>query len=97
MLDVKEEPAAERVVNAAYQRWSRADEAWEPVTWALARDAYGAGPSLTDSGRTRLMTFGGARSIDMPSVRAVYVVEPDKVVVHEAEFTAAKHAYAANA
>ena len=97
MLDVREERAAEHAIDAAYQRWPRADEAWEAVTWTLSHDPYGAGPPLTESGKTRQIVFDGARSIGMPSVRAVYVVEPDRVIVHEAEFSESPHIYAGRA
>jgi hypothetical protein len=73
-------------VDAAYRRWPRADEAWQAVVWAIARDPFGAGPPLTESGMTRLVVFDGARSIGMPSVRAVYVVEPATVIVREVLF-----------
>ena len=38
------------------------------VERAIARDPYGAGPPLTESGKTRRLVFEGARSIGMPSV-----------------------------
>lgn len=94
MLDVREEPSVQKTVDSAYLQWPRADEAWEAVVWAVARDPYGAGPALTESGETRLMVFDGARSIGMPSVRAVYVVEPSSVVIREVQFSEAKHLYA---
>jgi hypothetical protein len=59
--DVREEPAVEKAVNAAYLRWARAEEAWEAVTWAIAHDPYGAGPPLTESGKTTQLVFDGAR------------------------------------
>ena len=97
MLDVREEPAVEKAVDAAYRRWARADEAWEAVTWAIARDPYGAGPPLTESGKTRQLVFEGARSIGMPSIRIVYVVEPTCVIIHEASFEEASHMHAGHA
>jgi hypothetical protein len=84
-------------VDAAYRKWPRADEAWEAVVWALARDPFGAGPPLTESGKSRLMIFDGARSIGMPSVRAVYVVEPATVTVRDVLFHESEHMYAGNA
>jgi len=45
----------------------------------------------------RLMVFDGARSIGMPSVRAVYVVGPATVTVREVLFQEAVHLYAGNA
>jgi hypothetical protein len=95
--DVREEPAVEKAVNAAYLRWARAEEAWEAVTWAIAHDPYGAGPPLTESGKTRQLVFDGARSIGMPSIRIVYVIEPACVIIHEASFEEASHLYAGRA
>ncbi len=97
MLGVVEERSVEKAVNEAYRRWPRAEEAWEAVKWAIGRDPYGAGPALTETGTTRLMVFDGARSIGMPSVRAVYVVEPAGVAVHEVVFQESVHLYAGNA
>jgi len=97
VLDVREELNVQSAVDAAYRRRPRADEAWKAVTWAIARDPYGAGPALTESGMTRLMVFDGARSIGMPSVRAVYVVEPARVVIREVMFTESTHAHAGRA
>jgi hypothetical protein len=95
--DVREEPAAQKAVDDAHARWPRADEAWQAVTWALARDPYGAGPAVTESGKTRQFVFDGARSIGMPSVRLVYVIELMCVVVHEARFEDSIHLYAGRA
>jgi hypothetical protein len=95
--DVREDSSVEKAVDAAYLRWARADEAWEAVTWAIARDPFGAGPSLDESGNVRLMVFDGARSIDMPSVRIVYVIDHTAVTVRQAEFSDSIHMYAGNA
>jgi hypothetical protein len=97
LREVREEPSVQTAVDAAYLRWPRADEAWQTVVWAIARDPFGAGPPLTESGMTRLVVFDGARSIGMPSVRAVYVVEPATVIVREVLFQEAVHLYAGNA
>jgi hypothetical protein len=97
VLDVREEPAVEKAVDAAYRHWPRADEAWEAVTWAIARDPFGAGPSLTESGNIRAFVFEGARLFGMPSIRVVYVVEPDCVIIHEAIFYESPHMHAGRA
>lgn len=97
MRDVCEDRAVELAVNAAVQRWHRADEAWEAVVWALARDPHGAGPAVTSSGLSRMIVFDGARSIDMPSLRAVYVIHSDKVQIVEVEFYDSPHAFIGHA
>ena len=97
MRDVREEPGVQSRVDEAYRRWARATEAWDAVVWSIARDPFGAGPSLTESGTVRIMVFDGARSIGMPSVKAVYVIEPAAIIVREVVFTEAAHLYAGNA
>lgn len=97
MLDVREEAAVQQAVDAAYRRWPRAEQAWEAVTWAVARDPYGAGAALTETELVRLMVFDGARSIGMPSVRAVYVIEPTVVAIREVLFQDSVHLDAGNA
>lgn len=97
MRDVREETAVQKAVDAAYLRWPRTDEAWEAVTWALARDPYSAGPAISESGLVRTFVFDGARSIGMPTVRAVYVIEPAVVIVKAASFEDSVHMYAGRA
>jgi hypothetical protein len=97
MRDVREERAVEKEVNAAYLRWPRAEEAWQAITWALARDPFSAGPPIGESGLTRSLVFEGARSIGMPTVRIVYVIEPAAVIVRAVEFEDSEHMYAGRA
>jgi hypothetical protein len=95
--DVREEYDVENAVNAACKRWSRADEAWEAVKWALAHDPYSAGPAITESGLIRVFVFEGAQSIGMPTIRAVYAVEPTAVSIKAVEFEDSTHLYAGRA
>lgn len=97
MRDVREESDVRRAVDAAYVRWSRADEAWEAVTWALSRDPFAAGPALNESGLVRTFVFEGARAFYMPTVRVVYVIEPALVIVRSALFEESAHLYAGRA
>ena len=97
MRDVREEPAVEKAVNEAYRRWPRTDEAWQAVTWALARDPYSAGPALSESGLVRAIVFEGARSVGMPTVRAVYVIQPALIIVQAVAFEESAHLYAGRA
>ena len=85
-------------MDDAHRRWPRADEAWEAVTWVLARDPHSAGsPIINEKGDVRTFVFEGARSIGMPTVRVVYKIQPDKVVIHDAVFEEAAHQYAGRA
>lgn len=97
MREVREERNVEKEVNAAYLRWPRTDEAWDAVTWALARDPYSAGPAISESGLVRTFVFEGARAYGMPTVRAVYVVEPAVVVIRAVVFEDSAHMYAGRA
>lgn len=97
LRDVREDRAVEQSVNDAYRKWARADEAWEAVTWALARDPYSAGPAITESGNVRVFVFEGARSFHMPTVRVVYLIEPHAVTIKSAFFEESIHMYAGRA
>ena len=97
MRAIREEERARRAVDAAYSRWAMTDEAWQAVTWALARDPYSAGPALSESGLVRTFVFEGARSISMPTVRVLYVIEPAAVSITVAVFEESVHLYAGRA
>lgn len=38
MRSIREEPDVQRAVDEACDRWERAQEAWDALTWVLARD-----------------------------------------------------------
>jgi len=97
MRDVREDEDVAKAVDAAFLRWPRTEEAWEAVTWALARDPYSAGPAISESGLVRTFVFEGARSFGMPTVRAIYVIEPALVIVKAAIFEDSVHMYAGRA
>jgi hypothetical protein len=97
MRDVREERVVQKAVDAAYLRWPRTEEAWEAVTWALAHDPFSAGPAVSESGLVRIFVFDGARSIGMPTVKAVYTIEPSVVIVKAVVFEDSVHMYAGRA
>jgi hypothetical protein len=80
---IREEPAAQRSLDAALQRWARASDAWDAAIWIIARDPQ-AGEPVTESGITRAYTFEGARSIDLPTVTLLYELRAELIVVHDA-------------
>jgi hypothetical protein len=91
---IREADAAERSLNAALERWSRAMDAWEAATWTIVHDPE-EGEPVTESGRTRAYTFEGARSIDMPSVTLIYEIEDDNhLIVHDALFMDSRYGQA---
>ncbi len=89
MLTIREEPAVQTAVDDACERWERADEAWDTVTWVLARDPL-AGIPLTEGGKTRALTVEGARSIRMPTIIILYENQPGLIVIRNAKFEEAQ-------
>lgn len=89
MRDVAEEIQVQRAVDDACDRWPRAAEAWEALTWALARDPE-HGTALNERGDRRAVTLEGARSIGLPTLTAVYRVEVRRVVVERVRFLDAR-------
>lgn len=96
MLTIVEEPRVSVVIDAAKQRWSRAKDAWETITWTLAHDPE-VGKPLTESGLTRSFTIDGARSIGLPTVTVLYAVSRFELTIHDAKFEDAKFAQAGRA
>jgi hypothetical protein len=91
---IREADAATRSLDSALERWSRAMDAWEAATWAIAHDPE-SGEPVTESGQTRAYSFEGARSIDLPSVTLVYEIEDDNhLIVHDALFMDSQHGQA---
>jgi len=63
-------------VEGAESKWKRRVTHGMPC-WVIAHDPT-FGRAVTESGRTRLLVFDGARSIDMPTVRVTYEIgNPD--------------------
>lgn len=89
MLCITENPEVQRAVDDACDRWARAAEAWDALIWALARDAE-FGNVIGERGSRRAVTLEGARSIGLPTLTAVYRVEPRRVVVERVRFLEAK-------
>jgi hypothetical protein len=93
---VVEQPRVSRAIDDAKDRWPRAHDAWETISWTLARDPQ-VGKSLTESGLTRSFTIEGARSIGMPTVTVLYAIARFEITVHDATFKEARFAQAGRA
>jgi len=93
---VVEQPRVSRAIDDAKTRWSRAHDAWNTVSWIIARDPE-TGTSLTESGVTRSFTLDGARSIDLPTVTVLYEIRLFEIIIHDALFEDAKFAQAGRA
>lgn len=96
MRGVREQPIVSAAVDVAELRWPRAEEAWQAVLWAVARDPQ-CGPTLNSTGTLRGFVFEGAKSIGMPTIEVIYRVEVDHVLIENAEFSDSKHAQAGRA
>lgn len=96
MLELREETRVSNAVQEASERWARAHEAWEFVTWLIARDPS-CGSRLTESGDLRVLFWGGGRSIGMPDIRVTYRVSDNLVELEDAKFSEAKYAFAGRA
>jgi hypothetical protein len=87
--------------NGAYDhaitRWARADDAWQGITWTIARDPIGESIPLNESGTLRVLTSEGARSIDLPTLTVIYEYDDHYVTIKDARFTDAKASFASRA
>ena len=72
-------------VDDASERWTRADDAWQAVTWALSKDPT-VGLPLAEGGHMRSLVFDGSRAHDMPTIDVVYEITTEQIVIHEARF-----------
>jgi hypothetical protein len=82
---VIEDSRVSRAIDDAKDRWPRAEDAWEAISWVIARDPE-IGRALTESGNIRSFTFEGAKSIGMPTVTVLYEIQHLAIVVHDALF-----------
>lgn len=96
MRGLFEQPHVADAVDEARDRWPRGHDAWEAVTWVIARDPT-VGAALTESGKTRAFTLDGAKSIGLPTVTVVYEVGETNIIVHDVRFEDAKYGQAGHA
>jgi hypothetical protein len=82
---VVEEPRVSVAIDDAKQRWRRAQDAWETITWTLVHDPE-VGKPMTESGLTRSFTIDGARSIDLPTVTVLYTISRFELTIHDVRF-----------
>ena len=82
-------------VDEASTRWSRFDDAWSVVSWALSRDPTLGIPS-SEGGHLRSVVFQGSFAHAMPTIYLVYEVTASQIVLQRVKFTDA-HSTAGNA
>lgn len=82
---------ADAALEEARARWDDgADAVWEAITWAIVRELT-IGTAISESGRLRVYTVHGARSIGWPTVTVLYEIESDGLfTIKEARFEQAK-------
>lgn len=96
MKDLREEDRARLAKDLADEKWSRADDAWQDVTWTILHDEH-CGRALNDTGTIRGYEWDGARSIDMPSVEVIYEIQETVIIIHEVVFRDAPYGQAGRA
>jgi hypothetical protein len=89
---VIEDTSVTEKVEAAKLRWLRADDAWNVVSWVVARDPT-LGVAITESGNTRTFTYDGVQSIKMPTITVVYEITTTTVVIRDVDFQDAKYVH----
>jgi len=89
MRTIRQEPSVQNVVDDACERWERAAEAWDALIWVLARDRK-VGIPISEGGRINALKYQGARSIKMPTIIALYEVQPGLIVIRSARFEEAQ-------
>jgi hypothetical protein len=93
---VIEDSRVSRAIDDAKLRWPRAEDAWEAITWVIARDPL-IGAAVTESEKIRSFTFDGAKSIGLPTVTVLYEMQDLVIVVHDALFQEPKFSQAGRA
>lgn len=96
MLGLSEEECVVEAVADACLKWQRADESWDAVTWAIARDPQTGAP-LTEEGNVRIATWSGAKSIGMPDIEVIYRITLERIEILEAIFTEPTYAFSGKA
>jgi len=97
VLGVREDGAASAAFAEAVQRWARADDAWKGVTWVLARDPVSDSKPLNETGKLRVFTSEGARSIGLPTLTVIYEYDTQYVTIRDARFSDAKASFSGRA
>lgn len=87
MREIVEDGRVQAALDAAMGQWDGCEFAWEAITWALARDPSGAGDAINEAGTAFVLEYAGAMSNGQPTIRVLYSIEDQRVVIHDAEFT----------
>jgi hypothetical protein len=93
---VREETRVTERLAWACEKWPRAEQAWDAITWALARDPD-IGRPLSESGDIRHVVWRGAKSIGMPEIAVTYRISTQFIEILDADFAEAKASQAGSA
>jgi len=83
---IREETAARTAVDEASERWSRAGDAWEAITWIREPEL---GTAANESGSMRAYALDGVHSVELPTVTVLYEITDEAIVIHDARFAEA--------
>lgn len=72
-------------VNEAEGRWPIARDSWEAATFVIAYDPE-EGLPITESGKTRSLTYQGSKSNGMPSLTVIYEDQSPFVIIRDVKF-----------
>jgi hypothetical protein len=85
MRAVRQEIEVDAALDEACRKWSRTEEAWEAITWVLARDPT-CGFPLAEGGHARSFVYEGSWAHEMPTIQILYVIEDPYVTIKTALF-----------
>lgn len=85
MRSVVESAEVMRDVDDAKEKWARADDAWDTVTWVLSKEPT-VGQPLVEGGHFRAFAFEGSRAHEMPTINVVYEITETEIVIHKVRF-----------
>jgi len=80
-IRIDSEPDAE--LEEARKKWSRLEDAWIMIEWALSRDPTKGNP-LSESGRARSFVFDGSWAHHMPTIEVLYTIDDPHYVTIKA-------------
>ena len=95
-MHLVEDAEAQQALDAAVDEWSGALVAWEAATWVVLRDP-GIGDPLGETGRIRVFTYEGARSIDQPTITLIYEKVGETTFIRAARFVKAAASFSGRA
>ncbi len=88
MRDIVESTEVMQDVDEAKEKWARADDAWDAITWVLSKDPT-KGEPLSEGGHVRAFAYEGSWAHEMPTINVVYEITKTRIIIHRVRFTEA--------